>query len=77
MTGTPDVCAYARGIADALAALGGLFDQPPDASGNHPLSDMTTWEIRDLARGAILDRCRAVVGSVPEIVRQAGRSGSR
>jgi hypothetical protein len=73
MAGSPDVRAYARGIAEALDALTELFDQPLDQAGVHPLADLTTWEIRDLARRAVVERCRISPGYVPPAVARFAR----
>ena len=72
MTGTPDGRAYARGIEDALLALGRVYNQPLDVSGNHVLSDCATWEIHEIYREAVLAACRARLGRVPAALRRAG-----
>ncbi len=73
MSGLPAERGYVRGIRDALLALGEVCNRPLDEMGNHPLGDLTTWEIHEAFRGAILATCRARLGRVPPAVKRAGR----
>lgn len=73
MTRTPETCAYVRGICDALEALTDLCRLPLDEMGEHPLADLTTWEVGQAFREAVVSACRRRIGRVPLAVRRAGR----